>query len=465
MPERILFITGRLAEASLRKTLDRIESKGFTYEIHQIGVSVAALATTEMIKRRLREVNGFDQIMLPGLCAGDVESLSQHFGTEVVRGTVDLKDLPEYFGSPEQAVSLDDYSVQIFAEIVDAPQRSIEQIVKVAEDYRNCGADVIDLGCLPGQEFPHLEESVQTLASAGFKTSVDSLEDDDLLRGGRAGADYLLSLSEHSLWIADEVASVPVLIPYGDRGQNSLYRAIDAMQAKNMPFLADAILNPIHFGFTESIANYLELRSRYPEVEIMIGTGNITELTHADTTGINAIMLGIASELRASAILTTQVSKHARSVVQESDIARRIMHAAMTDSSLPTNYSDGLMALHDKKPHPSSVEEIRDLASMIKDPSFRIQVSDDGIHIFNRDGLHESTDPYELFSHLNVESDGSHAFYLGVELAKAQIAWQLGKRYVQDHQLKWGCIFEEKQAVDWYKKPGATLQSSKKDRK
>lgn len=465
MPERILFITGRLAETSLRRTLDRIEAKDFTYEIHQIGVSVAALATTDMVKRRLRDASGFDQIMLPGLCVGDLESLSQHFGAEVVRGTIDLKDLPEYFGAPEQAASLEDYSVRIFAEIVDAPQRSVEEIVKAARNYRSLGADVIDLGCLPGQKFPHLEQSIQALTSEGFKTSVDSLENEDLLRGGRAGADYLLSLSENSLWIADEVASVPVLIPDSDSGQNSLYRAIDRMQAQDRPFLADAILNPIHFGFTASIANYLELRNRYPDIEIMIGTGNITELTHADTTGINAIMLGIASELKASAVLTTQVSKHARSVVQETDIARRIMHAAMTDCSLPVNYSDGLMALHDKKPYPSSAEEIRELASMIRDPSFRIQVSSDGIHVFNRDGIHESTDPYELFSHLSVENDGSHAFYLGVELAKAQIAWQLGKRYVQDHQLKWGCILEDEHPADQYKKPGATLQSSKTDRK
>jgi len=30
------------------------------------------------------------------------------------------------------------------------------------------------------------------------------------------------------------------------------------------------------------------------------------------------------------------------------------------------------------------------------------------------------------------------AFYLGVELARAQIAWQLKKRYNQDEELAWG---------------------------
>ena len=32
----------------------------------------------------------------------------------------------------------------------------------------------------------------------------------------------------------------------------------------------------------------------------------------------------------------------------------------------------------------------------------------------------------------------SHMFYLGVELGRAQIAWQLGKRYSQDSELEWG---------------------------
>ena len=48
-----------------------------------------------------------------------------------------------------------------------------------------------------------------------------------------------------------------------------------------------------------------------------------------------------------------------------------------------------------------------------------------------------------LFPHLGVESDGSHAFYLGAETAKAEIAWKLGKRYIQDQPLRWGVAVEE----------------------
>jgi dihydropteroate synthase len=38
----------------------------------------------------------------------------------------------------------------------------------------------------------------------------------------------------------------------------------------------------------------------------MMGVGNITELTDADTSGINALLFGIASELGVAAVLTTR---------------------------------------------------------------------------------------------------------------------------------------------------------------
>lgn len=78
------------------------------------------------------------------------------------------------------------------------------------------------------------------------------------------------------------------------------------------------------------------------------------------------------------------------------------------------------------------------MASMVKDPSFRIQVSQEGVHVYNRDGLHTATDPFAHYPNLSVQDDASHAFYLGVELARAQIAWQLKKRYEQDEMLAWG---------------------------
>jgi dihydropteroate synthase-like protein len=268
--------------------------------------------------------------------------------------------------------------------------------------------------------------------------SVDSLSADDLLLAGKSGADYLLSLTEHTLWIAEQVNAVPVLIPEKSGSLPSLYRAIEGMRKLGKPFIADAILDPIPFGFTESIVRYHKLRKRYPDIQIMMGVGNITELTDADTTGINAILFGIISELNINAVLATSVSPHAINAVAEADVARRMMFAAREENRLPRDYTAGLLGMHDRRPFTYTLDEIAEFAAQIKDPSFRIQVSKEGMHIYNRDGLFSDIDPFKLYPNLKVEDDASHAFYLGVELARAQIAWQLKKRYTQDEELAWG---------------------------
>jgi dihydropteroate synthase-like protein len=437
--ENILFLTGKLAESSLHKVLAEMQPAEFDYQVAQLGITVAALMTPEFISRRLPDARGADRVIVPGLCRGDLAPLAEKYGVPVILGPQDLKDIPQYFGRGGKAPDLSRYDVRIFAEIVEAPQISIEQILTRAGFYQSQGANVIDLGCLPNTPFPHLEEAVQALKAAGFEVSIDSQLPQELIRGSRAGADYLLSLTEKTLWIAQETDATPILIPAKPGSLPSLYRAIDTLLARSRPFIADPILDPIPFGFAESIVRYHKLRRKYPGIEIMMGVGNITELVDADTTGINAILFGIITELKLNAVLATSVSPHACNAVLEADVARRLMFAAQEDRRLPRDYSDGLLGLHDRRPFPYSETEIADFAGQVKDPSFRIQVSESGVHVYNRDGLHGDIDPFRLYPHLNVADDASHAFYLGVELARAQIAWQLKKRYSQDEELRWGC--------------------------
>lgn len=470
MAEHILFLTGKLAEKSLTKVLESIEPADFTYEVFNIGVSVAALMTAEMIARRLKDARGADRILVPGLSTGDLEIPAKKLGVPVVRGPIDLKDLPAFFGRGGEPPELSRYDIQIFAEIVEAPRMDIEAILNQAAAYSADGADVIDIGCIPGVPFPHLKETVVALREAGYQVSVDSLDPEDLVSGGSAGAHYLLSLKESTLWVAEEVGAIPVLIPERSGDLRSLYRAIEVMQAKNRAFLADPILDPIHFGFTESIVRYRELRQSYPEVEIMMGTGNLSELTDADTAGMNALMIGIMSELGITHLLTTQVSPHARCAVRELDAARRIMYAAREDHRLPRGYDESLIVIHERRPFPYTEAEIAETAAQIRDPSYRVQVSPAGIHVYNREGMHTAADPFDLFPKLALlANDAPHAFYMGVEIARAQIAWQLGKRYLQDEELNWGCAYRSPSTLDAsklhaYKTEGTTLQA-KKDRK
>jgi dihydropteroate synthase-like protein len=457
--DHIVFLTGRLAERSLHQVLESMVPTPFTWEVREIGLQVAALMTADMIRRRVPLPLVATRMIVPGRCRGDLEALSGHFGVPVERGPEEVKDLPQFFGREARHFDLSRYETEIFAEIVDAPRLDLDGIVERAGVYAAQGADVIDIGCLPETPFPHLEDAVRVLKERGYRVSVDSMRSEELLRGGRAGADYLMSLNLDTLWIADEVPSVPILVAREPGDPASLDAAIDALLARNRPFLADPILDPIPFGLAASIARYVGLRARYPEIGIMMGIGNVTELTEADTSGINAVLLGMAAELRVSAVLTTSVSLHARRAVKEADVARRIMHVAREAQVLPKGICSDLSALHAKRPFPYDAAEIALFAEAVRDPNFRVQVAADGIHVYNRDGHAVDGDPFALYPGLGLEADGGHAFYMGVQLARAEIAWKLGKRFDQDQALDWGCQVEVERStldlVSWAA-PGST---------
>ncbi len=460
MSEHILFLTGKLAEKQLHAILEKMQPE-FTYTVHQIGVKVAALMTADMIGRRLKDTFNADRIILPGRCRGDLDLLAEKLQLPVERGPEELKDLPVFFGKQAHKIDLSRYAVNIFAEIVDAPNLSVDEVIQRAYYYQQNGANVIDIGCLPDTPFDNMEAIIQGLKQEGFLVSIDSLETDDLLRGAKAGADYMLSLHESTLWVADEVDAIPIIIPENHTDITCLDRVIERLQAKNKAFIVDPILDPIHFGFTDSIVRYHAVRNKFPEIEMMLGVGNITELTHADTAGMNAVLLGMCSELNINNILATEVSQHATRAIKEADVARRIMFAAKEHDTLPKHISPDLMALHEPSPFPYQLSEIQDFAAEVKDPSFRIQISDEGVHIYNRDGLHSAVDPFDLYPKLNVDDDASHAFYLGVELARAETAWQLGKRFNQDQSLNWGCaakITDQDVDLHSFKPAGTTLK-------
>ncbi|SEA31975.1 DUF6513 domain-containing protein [Paraburkholderia sartisoli] len=455
--DHIVFLTGRLAEKSLKQVLEGMAPTPFTWEIREIGLQVAGLMTADMILRRVPKPLGANRMIVPGRCRGDLDALSAHYDVPVERGPEEVKDLPQFFGREGRHFDLSRHDTAIFAEIVDAPRLDLDGIAARAKHYAAQGADVIDIGCLPETPFPHLEDAVRMLKEQGYRVSVDSMQTDELVRGGRAGADYLLSLNLDTLWVADEVPATPILVAREPRDPASLDTAIEVLSRRGRAFLADPVLDPVPFGLAASIARYVGLRERYPHIGIMMGIGNVTELTEADTSGINAVLFGIAAELHVGAVLTTSVSLHARRAIREADVARRVMYAAREAQVLPKGISSELSALHARRPFPYDAKEIAEVASAIRDPNFRVQVAADGIHVYNRDGHQTAGDPFALYPGLKLEADGGHAFYMGVQLARAEIAWQLGKRFNQDKALDWGCEVDrpEEDLSAWHA-PGTT---------
>ncbi|WP_237154630.1 DUF6513 domain-containing protein [Oryzibacter oryziterrae] len=443
--DHIVLLTGHLALRRVEAAMQSLKSPPFTWSVIDVGVKVAALMTGEIIRRRVSLPEGTTKVVVPGRCRADLDLLAQHFGVPVERGPDEAVDIPQYFGGKSRSGRLDRHDLRIFAEIVDAPESAIEAVLKRAAAHKAAGADVIDIGGLPDTPFPHLGELVQELKRQGYLVSVDSADIGEIETGVRAGADFILSLNETTLERGMELPATPVLVPALPGDLPSLIRACERMEKLGLPYMADPILDPIHFGFTESIARYHQFRKEMPQAEMLMGTGNLTELTEADTTGITAVLTGICSELSIRNVLIVQVSPHTRRTVQEHDAARRIMHAAKTDGGLPKGYSQALLGLHDRKPFANTPEGIAEMAGEVRDANFRIEVAADGIHVYNRDLHQVYRDAFDFFPHLGVESDGGHAFYLGAELTKAEIALALGKRYAQDAPLDWGISADRRQ--------------------
>src|SRR5437763_13572495 len=99
MPQRILFVTGKLAEPSLRRVLAELApSAAFEAEIAVMPITVAALLTTEWVGRKLEIPPETERVILPGYCRGELSDIPAKGDVRVERGPKELRDLPEYFG-------------------------------------------------------------------------------------------------------------------------------------------------------------------------------------------------------------------------------------------------------------------------------------------------------------------------------------------------------------------------------
>src|SRR5215467_4880636 len=122
MRERILFLTGRLAQSRLEKVLQGMGSTPFDWSIFNVGVKVAALMTEPILMRRLPRPLHADRVIVPGRCRADLSRLAQEFGAPFERGPDELRDLPEFLGKAGAPLDLSRHALRIFAEIVDASQ-------------------------------------------------------------------------------------------------------------------------------------------------------------------------------------------------------------------------------------------------------------------------------------------------------------------------------------------------------
>ena len=440
-PNRVLFVTGRLAEPALRRVLADM-APPFDYDVAVLRITVAALMTTEWIARMLEVPAGVDLVMIPGLCEGDPRAVADKAGVPVEKGPKDLREIPGHFGRAARSADYGDWDIEILAEINNAPRLTPEAVTEAAAYFRSAGADIIDIGCTPGLPFPGLAPLVRGLAETGTRVSVDTFEPAEIREAVSAGAELVLSLNRSNIDVAQDLAGTGarvVVIPDLGGSLDTLDPSLNALARLSVPFLIDPVLEPIGHGFMASLERYAEVRRRYPDAEMLMGVGNLTELTAADTTGVNALLIGICQELRIRAVLTTEVIPWARGAVREIDVARRLMHYAITRQTIPKGVDDRLVTVKDPAVLAYTVEELRALQASITDPDFRIFADSSGITVMNNSCFVRGTDIQRIFDQLPV-ADPGHAFYLGKELARASLAMTLGKTYRQEGQLAWGYL-------------------------
>ena len=450
MVEHYHFVTGKLAEYALREQLRELEPQvEFTYTVDVLPITVAALMTPQWIASRVKAPPAATRIMLPGYCNGDLAVVQTATGLPVECGPRDLRQLPEHFDRASHAAEeYGAYDIEILAEINHAPWLGVDEVLREAERLRASGADLIDVGCNPGDPWPQVGECVKSLRDAGHRVSIDSLNPLEIEPAVRAGAELVLSVNASNREAAGDWGCEVVVIPddfdtLGGDTVGGLDETLTCLDKAGVAYRLDPVLEPIGCGFAASLGRYLEVRHRYPDAEMMMGIGNLTELTDADSAAINVLLLGFCQELGIRSVLTTQVINWARTSVQECDLARRLVHFAVQRGTPPKHVEPNLVMLRDPKTrkHGDSLDR---LAAEVKDNNYRLFAEGEQLHLVSA-GLHlQDRDPFALFEALLATTpknvDPSHAFYLGFELCKALTALALDKQYEQDQALDWGFL-------------------------
>ncbi|MFN3193303.1 MAG: DUF6513 domain-containing protein [Aureliella sp.] len=443
------FITGRLAEQAVRYSVEKIAAKhGFQFSIQVLPITVAALMTAKWVKRHIVLPPETEVVVVPGYLNEYAAELQDSLHKEILVGPKDIRDLGTLFGEQRDLETYGASNIEIIAEINHADRMTLHDLIATAFQLKEDGADRIDLGCTPGNIWLGVGEAVKELVAAGVSVSIDSFERKEVIAARETGADLWLSVNSSNRDLAAELKMPCVVIPDQPTESGQFHETIDFLAQRQIEIRLDPILEPIGCGFAASLERYASCRRKFPDAAMMMGIGNITELTDVDSAGVNVILLGICQELRIQSVLTTQVINWAKSSVRECDFARQLVHFACENSIPPKHLDANLVMLRDEKVRSFGGDAIESLAKQVKDRNVRIFAEDNQIHAVSRETHVFDRDPFRVMdlllqSPIGDSINASHAFYLGFEMAKALTANTLGKQYTQDEALNWGFLTRE----------------------
>lgn len=519
---KVLLVTGKLAENTVKNyakqtTLD-VKTK-----VVVLKVPVAAFLNSETIITELQNHNlkDIDMILTPGLSRGDTKTITNTLGIPTFKGPKYAADIPtiletinktplstttptcdllrdvltekalqeikkveqnsdELLKQPGNMLIKNlaigkDFPMRVMAEIVDAALLTDEELQFLAKKFAAQGANIIDVGMLAGKSNP--ENAIRIVkavkAVVDLPVSIDTLDPDELRAAVSAGADLIMSLDAGNI---DQLATFAtadvsvVIIPTNQRQGCFPKKAQERIQlteelilkAKKLGFskiLADLILDPLNV--LESFTAFKDFSDRNPQVPLLVGVANVTELFDADSIGINALLARLSAEVNASIMLTTENSPKAKGSVKEVITAAKMMYLAKKRASVPKDLGIDLLILKDKcsreEPYNPYLEQTSNIILATDESTqttldsagiFKIAVDrknniiaaslftdismDKPLHIFKgktAEAIYTKIIQFGLVTRLD------HAAYLGSELTKAEVALKINKEYIQDTRL------------------------------
>ncbi|AEA47655.1 dihydropteroate synthase-like protein [Archaeoglobus veneficus] len=477
---RILAVTGRLAEKDVRRAV-----KGYDCDVYVTNVDVAAFITPSHLKDI--DLNGYDLVLVPGLARGDWEKLERERGVKIRLGPIHAADLAMVLRNidrielshetpacrllnavmAEENISavdgIEDYAFEIgsikvgrnsrmkvVAEIVDAPVLSRDELIQRIEYYLESGADIVDIGIPLECDVDSAVKSVKVALDYCNAVSVDTFSEKIIEACVKAGVHMVMSVGGENIRALEKIGNAAVVVVERDVGK--LVKLVEFAKKHTEKVIADCILDaPLKTA--ESIMRYIHFRQLDAETPLLFGVGNVTELSDADSIGMNALLAFMAEEIGVDLLFTTEASPKTRGCIRELRVASYMAKAAKLRRTPPKDLGFNLLALKEKVIYetckPENAVEAKP-GRFERDPmgDFRIWIYN-GKVVCSHEKLTVVGDAKSIADTViakGLVSRLDHAAYLGRELKKAEIAAMLGKNYVQDAELNFGIYTNANQA-------------------
>lgn len=517
---QILLVTGRVAEKGVRTQANGLKDVSVLVLPVSVASFLTPKTAAKLLKQY--DLNKYDMIILPGTIEGDVTIVEQELGittfkgplhyvniqevldsdvklsktmpaSEVLKSTIEKKANEEILASESDWKKLVDESgfvlgknrttlpvsdqlpMRVIAELVNAPLMSQDEIIKRVDYYSSQGANIIDVGMIAGQPKPEVIASIVKVirGKCDSPISIDTLDVEEIKAAIDADVDLILSVDKGNM---DEVApyvkdQAVVVLPTDMKSGWLPKKASERIYALEQNIaharslglkriVGDLVVEPLVWpGLLETLCSYRGFKLAHPDIPLLFGIGNATELIDADSPGVNGALTALAREAGACMLHVPEHSVKTRGSVREVSQASKMVYIAEKRMTPPKDIGLDLLILKEKRwkelVYNSNMEKNTKLVKATEDASFvqdvagwfKIHVDREKKEIIavhypasiDKPGtIVKGGTPhvvYQTIIRLNLVSKLEHAAYLGRELESAYLALRTGRSYLQDEEL------------------------------